>query len=256
MSKASSGYQQTARLRRSPILLPNKLQLNRRDWKKIKRWAVLSLGIIALWWWHWKLLLATVVGIGLMSVTYLFQSRSWHKKLNQWQRFLTGLNRRLTVAVVSGGLGGFSTYLAASIWADAENRWLATGLILQGLASVATLGLLIGYLRQGQRHSQAARVDKLLESLTCSDPLKCLIAIRQLTRLLKNNNLPEEYYEQASEYFQLMLSSPQLPAVQQALLDSLSELDIQQYSQSSPNPIQIPLQLSKHSYRYSTIKEQ
>jgi hypothetical protein len=165
---------------------------------------------------------------------------------------LTGLNRRLLVAVASGGVGGFSTYLAVSIWADAENRWLTTGLILQGFATVITLGLLVSYLWQGKQNS--FQVDKLLDNLTHHDSVKRLISIRQLTRLLKNNYLSEEYYWQAIEYYHLMLATPQVPTVQQALLDSLAELNIPQHSQSTSQPIKIPLQLSKN-YKFSTIEE-
>lgn len=256
MSKTSSGYQQVLLLGRSLVRLLHGLGLTNQDWKRINRWAVLLLGIAVMWWWHWKLFLATVVGIGLMSLSYLLQSRSWQKHCAKWQRFVTGFNRRLTVAVASGGIGGFSTYLAASIWADAENRWLATGLILQGFASVITLGLLIGYLWQGKQHSQESKVEQLLENLTHRDPLKRLIIIRQLTRLLKNSNLPEEYYWQAMEYYQLMLSTPQIPTVQKALLDSLDELNTKQNSQPKPKPIKIPIKLSMKNYQFSAIDEQ
>ncbi|MGF1540099.1 MAG: ATP synthase subunit I [Pleurocapsa sp.] len=254
MSKASSRNRQLIGSWRSHWDIPRKLRLNKRDWQKIKRWIVISLAIALMWWWHWKLLLATIVGIGLMSLSYLLPSRSWQKYCVRWQRYLTGLNRRLVTAVASGGVGGFSTYLAASIWADAENRWLTTGLILQGFATVITLGLLIGYLWQGKQHSQEFKVDKLLDNLTDREPVKRLIAIRQLTRLLKNNYLSEEYYWQAIEYYQLMLATPQVPTVKQALLDSLDELNIGQHSQGQPKPINIPMQLSKN-YQFSTIEE-
>ncbi len=270
MSKASSGNQhrhltgsskpqtprpQLLKLWRSQFGILNRSRLNKRDWQKINRWIVISFAIALMWWWHWKLLLATVVGIGLMSLSYFWQSRSWQKYCVRWKRFLTGLNRRLVMAVASGGVGGFSTYLAASVWADAENRWLTTGLILQGFASVITLGLLIAYLWQGKHHQQEFQVDKLLDNLTHQDPLKRLIAIRQLTRLLKNNYLSEEYYWQAIEYYQLMLTIPQVPTVQKALLDSLDELNIGHHSQPQPKPIKFPLQLSKN-YQFSTIDEQ
>ncbi len=255
MSKASSGYQQVLFLWRSLIGISHDSPLSKQDWKRINRWAVLLLGIAVMWWWHWKLLLATVVGIGLMSWSYLLQGRGWQKYCAKWKQFLTGFNRRLTIAVASGGIGGFSTYLATSIWESAENRWLAAGLILQGFASVITLGLLIGYLWQGKQHSQESKVDKLLGNLTHRDPLKRLIAIRQLTRLLKNSNLSKEYYWQAIESYQLMLSTPQVPTVQRALLDSLNELGIKQHSQAKPELIKIPIKLSMNNYQLSTIDE-
>ncbi len=149
MSKASSGYQQALSSWRAIIEISHKSRLSKQNWKRINRWAVWLLVIAVMWWWHWKLLLATVVGIGLMSLSYLLQGRGWQKYCAKWQHFLTGFNRRLSIAVASGGVGGFSIYLATSIWESAENRWLAAGLILQGFASVITLGLLIGYLWLG-----------------------------------------------------------------------------------------------------------
>ena len=247
MSKASSGYQQALSSWRSLIGISRKSRLSKQNWKGINRWAVWLLCIAAMWWWHWKLLLATVVGIGLMSLTYLFQGRGWQKYCVKWQHFLTGFNRRLTIAVASGGMGGFSIYLATSIWESAENRWLASGLILQGFASVITLGLLIGYLWQGKQQSQESQVNKLLGNLTHRDPLKRLIAIRQLTRLLKNNNLSEEYYWQVIECYQLMLSNSQVPTIKRALLDSLDELGIKQNHPSTPKPVKIPIKLSTNS---------
>ncbi len=71
--------------------------------------GTLLLGIILLWWWNWKLLLATSVGIMLMLVVYTFKKQHWQKFYRRWQNLLTGYNRKLVLAVGTGSTGAFIT---------------------------------------------------------------------------------------------------------------------------------------------------
>ena len=195
-----------------------------------------------LWWLNWKLFLATSVGIGLMSLCYLLQNPHWQRYYQKWQNFFVGSNRQLTLAVVTGASGAFCTYLAATVWTDAENQWLATSSILQGFVSLATLTVLLWSLRGKKATSTAAKLDQLLADLSHSDRLKQLVAIRQLTRLLVSNCLSSEHYQQSIEYFHLMLSEPQPTIVRNALLESLALLEPEKILKQ-PNPVKIPLQL-------------
>ncbi|HHP7230779.1 MAG TPA: ATP synthase subunit I [Xenococcaceae cyanobacterium] len=201
-------------------------------------------GIGVFWWyWNWKLLLATVVGIGLMWLVYTVQTHNWHKYRRIWQRLLTNYNRKLTLAISSGGMGAFTTYLVVSIWADAENQWLATGLILQGLATIVTLFLLGWYLWSNQTQKHETRFEQLSQDLTATEPLKRLIAIRQLNILVVTNTVPREYAIRLAEYYHLMLSQPQEPIVTEALLDGLEFFGISVTKEARQNPIQLPLNL-------------
>ncbi len=120
------------------------------------------LAVIALLWcYNWKLFLATSVGIGLMSLRYLWQNSYWQRYCQRWQGFLVGSNRQLILAVGSGAAGSFCTYLAASVWADAENQWLATGSILQGFASISTLSVLLWSLWQKKDNKTETKLDNL-----------------------------------------------------------------------------------------------
>jgi hypothetical protein len=235
VSKALSGWQQLFKL--FLFLVKNK------NVHKMSRWAFCSFVLVLMWWWNWKLLLATSAGISLMLLSYSLQNRNWQHYWQKWQGFLIGSNRQLVIAVGSGGVGVFSTYLAASIWADAENPWLATGAILQGFGSLTTLVLLVWSLWKKQESSTEVKLDQLLADLTNVDPLKRLIAIRQLTHLVKNGRLSQEYYWQLIEYYRLMLSEAQVPAVRNALLESLDTLGIQKLSPSKRQPVKIPIQL-------------
>ena len=251
MSKALSSWQKILNL----IILLSK------D-KQLRQLGGLVFGFLVvaiLWWLNWKLFLATSVGIGLMSLCYLLQNSYWQSYCRKWQKFLTGSNRQFILAVGAGATGSFCTYLAASVWADAENQWLATGEILQGFASITTLSILLWSLGRQQNNSTEVRLNKLLEDLSHRDPLKRLVAIRQLTRLLVGKSLTPEHYYQSQEYFRLMLSEPQLPVVQNALLESLELLDLQQVIQPKINPkrpeVRIPIKLHPSPQKLETLKD-
>ncbi len=217
--------------------------------KIITRGALL-LGIILLWWWNWKLLLATSVGIMLMLVVYTFKKQHWQRFYRRFQSLLTGYNRKLALAVGTGSVGAFVTYMTASIWADSENRWLATGSILQGLGTIVTL-LLLGWQLNRERYSET-KFDQLLLELTAVDPLKRLIVIRQLTRLAMKNRLSREQRLQLVEYFYLMLAQPQESIISEALLDSLETFGFSQLEKSS---IKIPLELRQNMPVIQKIKQ-
>ena len=195
-----------------------------------------------LWWMNWKLFLATSVGIGAMSACYLFQNPHWQNYCQRWRKFLVGSNRQLTLAVSTGGSAAFCTYLAACVWADADNQWLATGSILQGIISLATLIFLLWSIWGKKAASVDEKLDRLLLDLSDRDRLKRLVAIRQLTRLLVSKRLSAEHYSQSIEYYRLMLSEPQPAAIKNALLESLNILGAEQVLQKS-TAVKIPLQL-------------
>ena len=240
MSKALSSWQKIFNL-----LVKDK-QL-----RKMGGWLLAIAIIVLLWWFNWKLFLATTVGICLMSLGYLLQNPYWQSYYQKWQNFLVGSNRQLILAVGSGAVGSFCTYLAASVWADAENQWLATGAILQGCLSLTTLSVLLWSLRQKTDNTKETKLNDLLLNLSNSDPLKRLVAIRQLTRLSIGNSLPSDYYSQSIEYFQLMLSEPQPIIIKNALLESLELLDTKKINRANSREVKIPLDLK---YSYQPIK--
>ena len=234
MSKAASGWQKV---------------LNRvvkdKQIRKLSGWLCCLVFVALLWVLNWKLFLATFAGIGLMSLCYLLQNPYWQRYCQQWQRFLVGFNRQLVFAVGSGATGAFCTYLAASVWANAENQWLATGFILQGLVSLTTLLVLLRFLGHKKENTAEAKLERLLEDLSHSNSLKRLVAVRQLTRLLISNRFASDLYSQSIEYFYLMLSEPQLPVVKSALLESLDLLDTEHLQQYQPTKIRTPIKLQR-----------
>lgn len=237
MSQARSSWQRTFDTCASLI----KDKRFRRLGGRISCLLVLAL----LWWTNWQLFLATTVGIGAMSVCYLAQNSHWQSYYRRWGDFFVGSNRQLTLAIGTGASGAFCTYLAASVWSDTDNPWLATGSILQGFVSLTTLFCLLWSLRGKKASSLEAKLDQLLIDLGDRHSVKRLVAIRQLTRLLVENRLSADHYQQSIEYYHLMLSEPQPAIIKNALLDSLDLLGAEQI-RPQPSPVKIPLQL-KHT---------
>lgn len=221
------------------------LMLFRQQFKNYSGWLFYSLGIVLLWWWNWQLLLATVGGMGIMLLVYSLQTKYWQQYWLKWQRFLTGSQGRLAIAVSTGGLGAFSIYLATSIWVDTENRWLATGWILQSLGTLVTIALLVWQINSSRAIAKMSKFESLLRELTDSESLKRLMAIHQLTRLARHYRLSSEEEIQLKEYFCLMLSQSQDNRIREALLESIEKLgtNLNLLKIKQQSTLQIPIKL-------------
>ncbi|MEB3308713.1 MAG: hypothetical protein VKJ02_00610 [Snowella sp.] len=217
--------------------------LSRPEVYKWGRWTVASFGLTVMLSWDWKLVVATGMGIGGMGLVYLALGENWQKHWLVWRNLLKGSQGKLTLAVGSGGVAAFSTYLAAAIWAESDNRWLATGTILEGVGTLLTLGLLGWHLLSEQNQQTATQLDKLLNQLTEPDPLKRLIAIRQLGKLIEQNQISSRDRHQIEDYFRLLLSQETEPLIQKAILEQL-HLEKNQTVRTSLNPpLNVPLNL-------------
>jgi hypothetical protein len=195
-------------------------------------------GCLLLFIWNWKLMMATVTGMLSMWLVYRLQGWNWQNYRAEWQRFWHGCDRRLTVAIASGGLGTLTTYTATAIWSDTENRWLAFGAIVQGLATLTTLLLVFWQLWGREERQNSGQFEKLLEDLTSNNQLKRLIAIRKLTRLVEREKLSSSQRGELIDYFRLLLTPEASPTMRTALLDGLAVLEIEQFID---RPLEIPL---------------
>lgn len=220
--------------------------------RKISGWMLACLGLGAMLAWNWKLVLATGSGVGLMWLVYFIQGCNWQGYWSHWRQFFTGSQGKLTVAVGSGGFAALSTYIAASIWADSENRWLATGTILQGFGTILTLLLLVWHIITHQGQRDEARFEQLLQDLTATEPLKRLIAVRQLSNLMNKPRLRQVYQRQLVEYFCLMLSRESEAMIREAIFKSFQRWGTQVPKVQCDRVLQIPLDLQpspKRVYR-------
>ena len=186
---------------------------------------------IALLIWNWQLVLAMAIGGVVLASIYLLLQGQWKIPQIDWLWLWTGDNRSLTLAIASGSIAAFSAYITTGIWFEAEQSWLALGIILQGFGMLAILLLLAWQTltRQfdlaGSRKQQ--RLDDLLSRLSDADPLKRLIAVRQITQLQSEAStvtsasmLPGHL----ADCFRLMLNQETEPSVCSALLEGLQSL--------------------------------
>lgn len=243
---------------------------------------LLGVAIVTTWGcWNGKLLLSTGAGVIVMVLVYRMQQWDWQVHWSEFWQLLTGSNRHLTLAVGCGAVATTIAYMSISIWVDLENHWIASGLILQNLGLVAILSLLI-CLVIGHRASQKqVFLERMLANLSDVDPLKRLIAVREITRWVTNTNFAKsdpsklflamgdsakqikkssQFFLQRShivECFHLMLSRESEAIVRDAIFDALQALDSfpkkvdksQYLSVDRPEKNSQPLQIKHPSYQ-------
>ncbi|ODG98729.1 armadillo-type fold-containing protein [Nostoc sp. KVJ20] len=181
--------------------------------------------IIAMLLWNWKLLLALLVGIGVMVLVYSMQEWDWQLRWSKIRNFLNSSNRRLALAVVSGGIGTVSTYMAAAIWVDSHSPWIAAGAIAQGVGTLLTLILLVWQIVNFYENREEDHLDQLLVNLTEKDPLKRLIALRQLTKVITHPRVDSSVQQDVVQCLQLLLSREEEAVVREAAFKSLQTCD-------------------------------
>ena len=245
--------------KRSPDLSLSRLSqeifqlLSRPEVYKWGRWSLASFGATLMFSWDWKLVVATGVGIGGMGLVYLASGKNWQQYWLLWQPFLKGSQGKLTLAVGSGAIASLSTYLAAAIWAESDNRWLATGTVLEGMGTLLTLTLLGWHIIGQQNQESDTQLEKYLNQLTEPDPIKRLIAVRQLIKLQETKTLPKRDRHQIEDYFHLLLQQESEKLIRQAILE---HLHLENSSSSRPTvntPLNVPLNIQESLKRVEEI---
>ena len=200
--------------------------------------AILTL--LAVWgWWNSQLLAATGLGIGAMMLVYRAESWDWQQLRSNLKQFWHSPSRRLVLAVGSGGIATVGTYMSFGIWADSESHWIALSAILQNFGTIAMIALLVRQVLSHSASKDEAVLDRILADLTDVDPVKRLIAVRQMTDLVKSPGFGKQSSGKSSlakpskrialshtaECFRLMLSQEPEALVRNALLEGLQTLD-------------------------------
>ena len=213
--------------------------------QKTNTYLVVFIGIMAMLFWNPILLLATSTGVLIMLLVYFILRKNWQVVWSHWQRFFFGDNIKFGIAVGSGGFAALISYIAASIWVESKNPWLATGSILQGLGTLITLGILLWQVIITRVNKNETRYSDLLSDLCDSKSLKRLIAVRSLTKLAINSGLSVEDIRELVEYFQLMFSVEQVPTIREALLNSLIVLEKKKVIGRNDRKKQLPINLKR-----------
>ncbi|MTJ07222.1 armadillo-type fold-containing protein [Anabaena sp. UHCC 0204] len=181
--------------------------------------------IVAMLLWSWQLLLALVVGIGIMVFTYSVQKWNFQLHWVEIRKLISSTNSRLAYSVVIGGIATVITYLASAIWVDSQSPWLAAGTIIQGMGTLLTLILLVWQIFSFQGNREEDYLDKLLNNLTEKDPLKRFIAMRQLNKLINRQHIDTTLQKDVVECLQLLLSQEKEVRIREVALDCLQNLD-------------------------------
>lgn len=193
--------------------------------------------VVAMLLWNWKLLLALLLGVGVMLLVYSMQEWDWQSRWSEIYKFFNSPNRRLALAVSSGGIATLTTYMAAAIWVDSNSPWIAAGTIVQGLGTLLTLILLVWQIVNFYGNREEDHFDRLLLDLTAQDPLKRLIAIRQLTKFITRRKIDHRVQQDAIQCLQLLLSREEEAVIREAAFDSLQALDHLQVVSSPMTPL-------------------
>ncbi len=209
---------------------------------------------VAMLLWNWKLLLAMSVGVGVMPLVYSMHRWQWQQHWLQMHRFLHSPNSKLILAVISGGVACMITYIAAAIWVDSSSHWIAAGAILQGLGTLLTLILLVWQIIHFYGERQENHLDDLLLNLTATDPLKRLLAVRQLHKLSHRQRVNADTGQNIAECLRLLLMKEEETAIRQAAFESLQALE-QLHVFPSSTAIKLAPAKSKLKHRnYESVK--
>ncbi|MCW6053081.1 hypothetical protein K4039_24160 [Lyngbya sp. CCAP 1446/10] len=190
--------------------------------------------LAAVWgWWNSQLLFSTGLGIAAMMMVYRGQSGEWQLLRSKAEQFWEGPNRRLVLAVAAGGIATLGAYMSLAIWEDSQSHWMALSLILQNFGTIAIAGLLLRQaLSLGASKKDEAAIDRIFADLTDADPVKRLIAVRQMTDLVNQGGFhrvtsvkSSSTRSRAAECFRLMLSREPEALVRNALLEGLQTWD-------------------------------
>jgi len=195
-----------------------------RRWSSPGGWLILTVGSISLLYWHGRLVVATGVGVAVMMLVYLLHDWPLERPLAQLKQLFSGWQQPLVLAVAAGGVATLIAYLAVSILADTDNLWLASGAILQGVGTLSVLVLLVWQILNRQQQREGITYNQLLADLTDEDPLRRLIAVRQLTSLVPRMQQEPQRHHQLADYFRLLASREQEQIVREATLEGLHAL--------------------------------
>ncbi|MEY2985149.1 MAG: hypothetical protein RLZZ568_1766 [Cyanobacteriota bacterium] len=193
--------------------------------RTIRRWGPWSIGALAvtvLWSSEWRLLLATGLGIGSVKLVFwllthreCLAKKTWYQSLHQPQT-------QLLLAGGSGGLAALGTYMATMVWSEVNNPWIASGVILQGVGSLTTVGLLVWYFGKTTASSatlvNGSEFDACLHSLANGDRLQKLVALRQLSQLSQGQRLTRQEQVDLRDYLQVFLDIEADPTLQRTAI--------------------------------------
>ncbi len=206
--------------------------------RRSRAWLWVLAGTIALLM-GWQLLLA--IGVGVLSmVLYRMQAQPVLFLCSSLHPFLKGPHRQVILPGAIGGIAVVGTYLATSVWIEAKHPWIAVGTILQGFSIFLVLVLLVWQTLNQRADLEDTQIDQWVINLTHSDPLKRLIAVRQLSQWGQGPQANSARKSVVAEYFQLMLRQEPEAMIQNAILEGLQVLESSRQLNPPASPLLLP----------------
>ncbi len=198
------------------LLVVSALRGPRAQWRVL---ALSGLALLGLAFWNWRLSLSLLVGSLVMLGLYTLRSRDLRQRWQEFQAWFRRGDRSLLLAIGSGAAATLGTYTLVSIWAESSQRWLATGAILQGLATLGLLSLLFWEWLNRRQERQRSQFERDLSDIASPDSFKRLVGVRRLQGLMPQ--LDAEQTRLAVDYLRLALDQETVPIVREALLEAL-----------------------------------
>ena len=200
------------------IFLINQLILIFAD-KKTQKFILYTFSALLFFYmllWNWPIVIATTLGVGIMTMVYFLQSYAIPWQI--FQQLIQGPNKKLIIASTSGGFAALTTYISTLIWTSSKNPWLAAGTIMQGLGTITLISLVSWLIFSRKDNVHNNKSDDYIEDLTNSDPLKRLIAVHYLAKH-SHTQYP------LKQYYRLMLARENNPTIKSALLEKLANFE-------------------------------
>jgi len=193
--------------------------------------------------YNWGLLLAIAMGIFSMVWVSRVQAQNWQWPSAARHALLQQANPRRLLTLAAGGAAAFSTYLATAVWQATHHPGIAVAVMGQGLGILGLLLLLGG---QRCRRTQVPEVTcdrrklRLLNQLTSADPLKRLLAVRQLGQQFEQAQLNAVQTQILGESLRLRLRQEPEAIVRNAIRNELQFLVDSGWLQ--PSSVSLPVQ--------------
>lgn len=172
--------------------------------------------------WNWELICATLIGISLMIFIQKAQNKNFQNIVLNSYTFFNSPKGKLTLAAIGGCLGILGSYITLSMLSSIKNRWLASELIFQNIGICTILAILFLQLFGLSEKKQNTEYKRLVSQLTETNPLKRLIAVQNISYLLKRKQLTTSQEEEILEYFGIILNQEEEIIIRQNILKSLS----------------------------------
>jgi hypothetical protein len=184
----------------------------------------LTIALLGLFLWQWKLMLALTAGGVAMVMAYQMQHQDWEAWNLGLQRWATGYQRILILSAASGIVATLGVYLAESVWVDSHNAWIALGFLFQGLGTLAVLLMLVVQNLSQAGERQESGVESAVEALSNPDPIQRLLALRRIDRFVSKRQLDSAQLKLLTGALQVLVKTEPEPSVRNAALDSLHTL--------------------------------